>query len=458
MDIKKLTIGTLLGIGIAGIVGLMVVTTVYLNFLFNSTQDIIENSTSRIFDVLTIQRDTSELFSTLEDAEVIETQKKLEAAKQVYQQMYERAETTIQRGRQEKIFIESEVEKAEKILKDVSDLASKIFDMRETMINKRLEIDDDSSSNDYYQNLAKQNYEYNKARFIGYEMSGLVHGVIMRSDGEFRGAMELVQRSQYITWVVVGISLLLAIILGSFIIRFAKKAYDLKNEFIYTISHDLRNPVAAIIGYLELIETDKNMGKKDMQESLQAIGISAQRLRNQINNMLEVGRTESGFVKMNLEPVQVAVVIKESVLRARALAEVEGKKIVYEKAASNDIYVSADKSKLSDVLDNLISNALKYNREKGSVIITTNDLGQTFNISVADTGFGIAKDQQDKLFKKYSRLQAKSEKGVSGTGLGLYTAKLSMEKMNGTISFTSKVNEGTTFTVSLKKVSKPKAE
>ena len=118
----------------------------------------------------------------------------------------------------------------------------------------------------------------------------------------------------------------------------------------------------------------------------------------------------------------------------------------------------ADRSKLSDVLDNLISNALKYNREKGVVTISTEDAGELFRVSVADTGYGIAEDQRDKLLKKYSRLQAKSEKGVGGTGLGLYTAKLSMEKMEGTISFESVVDKGTTFTVSLKKASKGKEE
>ena len=457
MDLEKVKVGTLLGVGIAGIVGLMVVTTTYLSYLSTSTQDIIESSTTRIFDVLTIQRDTDELFSKLEDVRIMQTQDEITAARDEYGALLERAKKTIERGEEEEIFVEAEVMQAEKVFEDVSDLAERIFAMKEETIGQRTKSDTGFEGFDNRE-AVELGREFENIRHVGFEMSALVQNVIIRSDGEFEGAMDLVQRSQIITWVVVGVSVVLALVLGYFIVRFAKRAYDIKNEFIYVISHDLRNPVVAILGYIQLITTTKNLSREQMRESLQAIEVSAQRLRTQIANMLEVGRTDTGFVKLNLDSVQAAQVIEESVMRAKALAEVNGMKIGYEKPAGKEVYVLADKSKLSDVLDNLISNALKYNREKGVVTISTEDAGELFRVSVADTGYGIAEDQRDKLFKKYSRLQAKSEKGVGGTGLGLYTAKLSMEKMEGTISFESVVDKGTIFTVSLKKAAKKTEE
>jgi signal transduction histidine kinase len=141
-------------------------------------------------------------------------------------------------------------------------------------------------------------------------------------------------------------------------------------------------------------------------------------------------------------------------LRAKALAEISEIKIIYKKSDDKTVYVLADRSKLSDVLDNLISNAIKYNRKKGAVTISTQSTDKLFSISVTDTGHGIPDDKKDLIFKKYSRLQTDKQKGVTGTGLGLYTVKLSMDKMKGTASFESKENEGTTFTVSLNKVNK----
>lgn len=456
MELEKFKVGTLLGVGIAAIVGLMVLTTVYLNYLSYSAQDIIQSSTSRIFDVLTIQRDTDELFSALEDVEVMQDKGEVEAARVRFEELYRRAEETVDRAGEEGVFEEEEVVQAEKVLRDTREVAERVFAKKGAVIERREEVNESGDEDVEVDNreFKEMNQEFINARNVGFGMSSLVHNVIMRSDEEFNGAMDLVQRSQMVTWVVVGVSVVMAITMGYFIVRFAKRSYDIKNEFIYVVAHDLRNPVVAIIGYLELIMTTKNMSRAQMQEPLQTIEVSAQRLRTQIANMLEVGRTETGFLKLKLESVQVAPVIEESVMRAKALVEVKGLKMVYEQVAGKDVYVLADRSKLSDVLDNLISNAVKYNREKGSVTISTEDTGSVFNISVTDTGHGIPEDKRDKLFKKYSRLEAKTEKGVGGTGLGLYTAKLSMEKMEGEISFESVVGEGTTFTVTLKKASK----
>ena len=195
--------------------------------------------------------------------------------------------------------------------------------------------------------------------------------------------------------------------------------------------------------------TDKSMKPANMRKHLRIVEVATHRLRNQINNLLEVGRSEAGYVKINLEPVCVAKVLMESVMRAKAFADTKGMTIVYDNPVGEEVYVLADRHKLADVLDNLISNAVKYNKKEGLITITTRDTGENFTISVTDTGYGIPEGQKDKIFKKYSRLESSSKKRVGGTGLGLYTAKLSMEQMKGTITFMTKKGEGTTFTISL---------
>ena len=448
-------IGTLLGIGIVAIIGLMISATVYSSYLNSKAQNIIENSTSRIFDVLTIQRDTEELFSAIDGLEIIQNQEKLDEAKENIKFLHDRALNTIRVGRERQIFSESDTASANETLNKVSAISVRIISLKEEAIDQSVSQDE---SNQLFNGVSRLDNEFNTLRNVRFEMLGVVNDVIIRSDEEFRAAMDLVQTAQKVTWAVVVVSLVLALLLAFFLIRSAKKIYDLKNEFINIIAHDLRNPVTAIIGYLDIITTGKDKSAAKLNENLQAVEVSAQKLRNQINNLLEVGRTEAGHVKLMMEPVLAIDVIKESVIRAKAFAETSGMKINDEKAVGENVYVLADRSKLSDILDNLISNAIKYNREKGTVTVSTQDAGEMFSISVADTGHGIPEDQKQKIFKKYSRLERNEEKSVRGTGLGLYTVKLSMDLMKGSVAFKSKENEGTTFTVSLKKTNKSDTE
>ncbi|MFC1654146.1 sensor histidine kinase [Patescibacteria group bacterium] len=453
MDLRRAKIGTLLTIGIVAITGLMISVTVYSSYLTSNAQNIIRNSTTRIFDVLTIQRDIEELFSGIDDLEVIQDQEQLEFKTQNVNKLFVRAQETIKKAHEKKIFSDEETSRANEILNKVTTTSSKAVDLKE----ESLERESEEKEQKFYQGVSNIGFQFNKLRNIRFEMSGLVNEIIIRSDEEFRNAMDMVHRAQILTWIIIGVSLILAVFLAFFLIKSAKKIYELKNEFVNIIAHDLRNPVAAIIGSLDLISSEKNKTKTELGEYLQAVEVSAQKLRSQINNLLEVGRTEAGHVKIKIEPVMPFEVIEESVLRAKALSETMEMKIIDKKTDGKNVYVLADRSKLSDVLDNLISNAIKYNKKNGSVTISTQEDEGIFKISVTDTGHGIPEDQKHKIFKKYSRLQRDTEGGVGGTGLGLYTVKLSMDKMGGAVSFDTKEGEGTTFTVSLKKTSSRKS-
>ena len=453
MDLRGVRIGTLLGGGIVLIIGVLISTTIYSNYLSNGAQKIIEDSTTRSFRAITIQNDSERYFSSLDETIVIIRENELIAAQERADGLLNRLRTTIQESGEQQIFSEDELERAEAVLVDTQNISMSYFELKRKLI--RGGVDRGRTFEGGYSNESIElSNEFDKLSNQKYEMLGLVANVIMRSDEASQEAMSLVKWSQIVSWVVVGISLVLAIILAFFLVRSAKKIFDLKNEFINIIAHDLRNPVTAILGYLDIIMTDDKMKAEDIRKQLKIVEVATHRLRSQINNLLEVGRSEAGYVKVNLEAVQAVKVLDESVMRAKAFAETKGMKIHYDKPVSKEVYVSADSHKMADVLDNLISNAVKYNKKGGLVTISSRDEGGNFIISVADTGYGIPEDQKDKIFKKYSRLASSSKERVGGTGLGLYTAKLAMDQMKGTITFTTKRDEGTAFIISFRKVKK----
>jgi signal transduction histidine kinase len=457
IDLRKFKIGTLLSVGMVLIVGLMICATAYSNYLTTNAQRTISKSTTRVFDVLTIQRDTGELFSAMEDMVVYHDQQKLKEAKDKIDGLHKRAEKTIREAGQNKIFDEAELAKAEGVLSTAQEATEHVIKSKIGTI-RASEDDESSDSDQFYQIYIDSDQQLTQIRNIGFEMESIFHEMTIRSDEEHRSAMELVAKAQYITWIVIGTSIVLAVSLAFFLIKSVKQIFDLKNEFVNIIAHDLRNPVTAIKGYIELIATYKDKSKSKLDESLKAVNISVHKLNLQINNLLEVGRTEAGRIKLSLETMQPFEVVDESVLRAQAFAEISGVKINYEKAKNENVYISADRSKLSDILDNLISNAIKYNRKNGIVTVSTDETKEMLSISVTDTGQGIPEDQKEKIFKKYSRLDTDKGKKVKGTGLGLYTVKLAMDQMQGNVSFETEEGKGTTFTVSFKKVSKDKAK
>jgi signal transduction histidine kinase len=453
MNLRGIKIGTLLGVGMALIIGVMVSTTFLSNYLSGNAQDIIQTSSSGIFDALTLQRDTDEIFSLMNDLVVVMEIGNLVSEEERLRSLIRRAEATLQESREKEVFDEEGYMRAERVVREAADASARIFDLKKYSIEQGIERGGIFRTG-FSDEAREMNDQYNKLRRLQLEMSGIVTNVIFHSDEEFRSAMMLVGWSKFVGWVVVGISLVFSLVMAYFLVRSAKKIFDLKNEFINIIAHDLRNPVTAILGYLDIIMTNDKLKIADIKKQLKIVEVAGHRLRTQINNLLEVGRTEAGYVKVNLESVAVVALLNESVIRAKAFADTKGITIKYDESIGGDVYVLADRHKFTDVLDNLISNAVKYNRKEGLVTITTSDEGEMFTISVTDTGYGIPDNQRDKIFKKYTRLESSSKERVGGTGLGLYTAKLAMDQMKGAIAFTTKKNKGTTFTVSFRKVRK----
>jgi len=229
--------------------------------------------------------------------------------------------------------------------------------------------------------------------------------------------------------------------------REAMEASSAKSAFLAGMSHELRTPLNAILGFAQLMEmTAGSLDDKSRQYVSNILG-SGQHLLQIINELLDLSRIESGRVEIALEPVAVSEVVGEIEPLVTTLAR--HRDITVTRAPGCDSRVVADRLRLKQVLINLASNAIKYNREGGTVGLSCDPpRSGRVRINVTDSGAGIPEDRQAMLFRPYSRLGQDATK-VEGTGIGLTLTKRLVEMMGGEIGFVSKPGQGSTFWVDL---------
>lgn len=215
---------------------------------------------------------------------------------------------------------------------------------------------------------------------------------------------------------------------------------EMKETFLATITHDLKSPLASIMGYGELLLNPKVGGlNESQQEFVQAILRSSKTLQILINNILQSTRLESEGIALNYAAFELGGLFAELEEMFRPL--VAHKKQILEIEAEGGMHVYADREKIKEVLLNLISNAVKFTPREGRITLRARTDGEKVLVEVCDTGKGIPKDQQGRLFQKFS--QVKGEKG--GTGLGLYIVRKVLEAHGEEIELESEVGEGATF-------------
>lgn len=239
--------------------------------------------------------------------------------------------------------------------------------------------------------------------------------------------------------------------------RKIKEVDQMKDEFISIASHELRTPLTAIKGYTSLIidGTFGTFDNKDMNESLQRIMISAKRLEELVEDLLNVSRLEQGRLSMKKTNIDVEPVIDEIVSQLSITAEEKNLKLVYKKSKEKPPLVCADTERLKQVLINLIGNSIKYT-ETGSVTVTTETKDGKLRVKVTDTGIGISPEAQKRLFQKFYRVQNDKTEKIQGTGLGLWITKQLVELMGGNIYFESIEGQGTQVIVVLNLAAKVK--
>lgn len=230
----------------------------------------------------------------------------------------------------------------------------------------------------------------------------------------------------------------------------ADRANRAKNEFLSRVSHELRTPLHAILGYGQLLaQEDLDVEAADSVEHILRGG---KHLLALINEILDISRIESGTLALAIETVRVWDVVDE--VRSFLSHAATPRTITLEVNVTRNLFVRADRQRLRQVLVNLGSNAIKYNRDGGHVDFIAEPSNGVVRIGVRDTGMGIDPAKQAHLFEPFQRLGA-DEMGVEGVGLGLVVSKALVEAMGGRIEVNSRPGVGTTFWTELTRVGPP---
>ena len=220
----------------------------------------------------------------------------------------------------------------------------------------------------------------------------------------------------------------------------ADRANHAKSEFLSRMSHELRTPMNAILGFAQLLEMDELTA--DQQEGVAHIIRGGRHLLELINEVLEISRIEAGRLSLSPEPVEISEALRETIELLQPLAA--DREVRLSAPPVCDYYLLADRQRLKQVLINLISNSIKYNRPDGSVTLTCEAKERRARIFIKDTGIGIPSERLGQLFTPFERLGAE-QSSIEGTGLGLAVAKRLVEAMEGAIGVESVPGEGTTF-------------
>jgi PAS domain S-box-containing protein len=221
----------------------------------------------------------------------------------------------------------------------------------------------------------------------------------------------------------------------------------LKDEFVALVSHELRTPLTSILGYLDLILDEEDSVGEEPRQFLGIVRRNAERLMNLVGDLLFVAQVDAGKLSLETGPVDLASIASECVeaIRLRAAQ----KHLVLRLETERVPAVVGDPRRLAQLLDNLVSNAVKFTPEGGTVTLRVAREGGRAVVTVADTGIGIPEAEQSRLFERFFRAEGATRLAIQGTGLGLTISKAIAEAHGGTITVTSREGAGTTFRLEL---------
>ncbi|MEU4241127.1 ATP-binding protein [Actinoplanes sp. NPDC026619] len=221
-----------------------------------------------------------------------------------------------------------------------------------------------------------------------------------------------------------------------------------KNEYLALIGHELRTPLTSISAYTELLrEADEHTLVTEGPRLLEVIDRNTNQLRHIITELMELSALDAGHADVQLMPMDLAEVVRDSVTKARAA--IDGAPLVIEDELPVDLVLPGDRKRLRQVVDNLLGNAVKYSPDGGHVGVTLRADGRAAELAISDTGLGVTTEEREKMFTGLYRTSRGNDKTIPGTGLGMTLSRAVVSRHHGSIELVDHDGPGTTVLVRL---------
>ena len=224
------------------------------------------------------------------------------------------------------------------------------------------------------------------------------------------------------------------------------RALQVKEDFVASVSHELRTPLASVLGHLEML-VERDDLPPGVQRQLQVIERNAVRLRSLVSDLLQVAQAVDGGVRLHRSEVDLVALVDEAVESARPAAEASGLSLVID--APERLVATVDGERLRQVVDNLVTNAVKYTETGGTVTVGLQTDDDGVQLWVTDTGIGMDDAEIEQVFSWFVRGEEAVQRQIPGTGLGLNIVSTIVAAHGGKISVESAPGEGSTFRVTL---------
>ncbi|WP_338750608.1 two-component system histidine kinase PnpS [Bacillus sp. FJAT-52991] len=228
-----------------------------------------------------------------------------------------------------------------------------------------------------------------------------------------------------------------------------KKLEQMRKDFVANVSHELKTPITSIKGFTETLLDGAMNEPEALSMFLNIILKESERMQTLVMDLLDLSKIEQNGIVLNLKPVRVDEVIEEILLTLEN--RIHDKRISLMLNIENNLEILGDLYRLKQVFINLINNAILYTQEEGTIQISAFDQGSYVEVQVSDNGIGIEEEEVPRIFERFYRVDKARSRNSGGTGLGLAIVKHILEAHDGKIFVHSKLNEGTTFIVKLKK-------
>ncbi|MEZ6094211.1 MAG: ATP-binding protein [Pirellulaceae bacterium] len=221
---------------------------------------------------------------------------------------------------------------------------------------------------------------------------------------------------------------------------------SVRRDFVANVSHELKTPLASIKAYAETLKMGAIKHPEKGLQFVEQIETQADLLNQQVQDLLTLAKVESGQTIFNIQPVEIDAVCQSCVDSFQDVATSKSIDLKYEPLAAH-VKARVDRSELQTILNNLISNAVRYTPNQGTVTVTSYQESRTAVIEVTDTGIGIASDHQPRIFERFYRVDSARSRELGGTGLGLSIVKHLTQSMGGSVHLTSSPGKGSKFKV-----------